>query len=81
MCGVSVVKGYAATRGRARDIDRNRVDFPALGNPMKPACAMVRISRNQVVESGSMTTRQLSIRLLTAGLKTNTFFANKPNLT
>ncbi len=38
-CGVSVVKGYAATFEWAEEIRQRRADFPALGRPIRPTSA------------------------------------------
>ena len=47
MWGRNVVTGYAATRGLARDMALSKVDFPALGNPMRPTWAIVRSSKEK----------------------------------
>src|SRR6476646_3692672 len=51
--GWSVVKGYAATFGRAAEIFRNNVDLPAFGYPTNPASAIVRSSSRKYPSSPS----------------------------
>ena len=50
-CGCSVVNGYAATSGSAREIARSSDGLPAFGKPTRPTSATNFSARRSVTAS------------------------------